>query len=431
MTGVVLSMILFILTKRSGVSLLWAAVALASASCSSESGGEVPYLPIDLMTWDRAKGDVAGDLQLDLRQETGHQGDSDDFETWVAPDSGTVPQYPKCLDDVNLASPAALFSKSCSEDERCVCSEADLGQVVSWFLDSAKGQVEVAVMELQDFTVSKKLAAIRGQGVGVRVVLDDGYDTPEESNAVADLEGGGVDFVSDMRPGGFMHCKYVILDGKGVLVSSANFSIYDGRSNANNIVYLPSADLAAVFRQHFDGMFEEKLFGKPKNKSKQVVTINGYEVEVYFGPSWAVMDRIESAIQNAKHSLDFSIYSFTAHEIRDALDDRCGSIPIRGVYDEAQDAGDDNSVAKWGWCSGADVRPAAVTGSTGFRKLHHKVLVVDAGQPGGFVVTGSANWSYSAVEKNDEVTVVLHDPALVAAFASEFEARHSEAGGGE
>ena len=125
--------------------------------------------------------------------------------------------------------------------------------------------------------------------------------------------------------------------------------------------------------------------------------------------------------------MHFSIYAFTLDEVKDALLSRCGEIEIVGVYDSDQ-ANQQDSVAVTGWCPQAEVRSAKVTGDFGFKKLHHKVLIVDPGAS-GLVVTGSANWSYSAAAKNDEVMVVLHSPAVVAAFESEFAERFAEASG--
>lgn len=398
------------------------------ASCSS-GGEKEPVTAFDLLTWDSAEDEEGGDLVgQDVAGDLKPQQDTtSDFDVWVAPDSTPVDTTPACLSDLDLSKPGVVFSKSCSPAAECVCGSTDLGKAIAWFVEPMKESVDVAVMELQDFSVSKALIALYQASVGVRVVVDNDYADPTTEKAIANMESAGITVLNDERTAGIMHCKYVVLDGKAVLVASGNFSTYDGRSNANDLVYLPSAELAAVFEDHFEGLYKDKDFGDPADPGPHEVMVSGYPVEVIFGPTSKSMDRIIQAIKGAKQSVWFSIYSFTSSEIRDAMDSRCNSIQIRGVYDEGQDASDQNSVATGGWCSGAKVYASAVTGTEGFLKLHHKVLIVDAGQPGAYVITGSTNWSYSAETKNDEVMLVLHDPAIVAQYAAEFNARFEEA----
>ena len=51
------------------------------------------------------------------------------------------------------------------------------------------------------------------------------------------------------------------------------------------------------------------------------------------------------------------------------------------------------------------------------RNMHHKVIIID----GQIVVTGSYNFSASAEERNDENTLILHNPDIAAQFLAEFQ----------
>lgn len=408
--------------------LLLLGVVFYSLGCDT-SGSPDQQTPFDLYKWDMGGPDTVSDGQLedsaqpaDMKEEQ-----NSDFDVWVAPDSGPVtPTWPPCLQQLDLGKPAVLFSKSCEGSGACACESTDLGKGIAWFLGKTESKADVAVMELQDFSVSKAMVALVNAGKKLRLVVDDTYSNPAEEKAIADVIGAGIEVVDDNRTSAIMHCKYVVMDGKVVLVSSGNFSTYDARSNANNMLYLPSAELAQVFTTHYQGLLAGD-FGKPDNPGPHKVTVGGHEVEVFFGPTWKSIDRVVAAIKGAKKSVWFSIYSFTSEEIREAMDSRCGSIQIRGVYDREQDSQDNNSVATGGWCSGAKVYPSKVTGTEGFLKLHHKVLIVDAGEPDAVVIAGSTNWSYSAAEKNDEVMLVLHDPDLARQYEAEFQARWLEA----
>jgi phosphatidylserine/phosphatidylglycerophosphate/cardiolipin synthase-like enzyme len=49
--------------------------------------------------------------------------------------------------------------------------------------------------------------------------------------------------------------------------------------------------------------------------------------------------------------------------------------------------------------------------------MHDKVFIVDK----SVVVTGSYNFSASAENNNDENVIIIHDPAIAAAYYSEWE----------
>jgi len=281
-------------------------------------------------------------------------------------------------------------------------------------------------MELQDFTVSDAVIAAKKKGVAVRLILDNGYSDPAQEKAVQYLKNAGVEYRDDVTDAALMHSKFTLIDDDLLLVSSANYSSFDSESNANNMLVIRSAPLVKVFRSRFDSMWDKKLFHKAGDGTIHTATVDGADVEVIFGPDWAMVERLETAIAGAKHTIHFSIFAFTLEEVKDAILDRCGKVEIRGVYDGEQGT-DANSVAESGWCSQAKVYPSNVQSAWGFSKLHHKVLIIDPGTSGAWVIAGSANWSYSAATKNDEIMIATNHPDIVAAFETEFQARFQEA----
>lgn len=348
----------------------------------------------------------------------------------VSPPELPVSPPPLCLDELSPSPAQAFFSKNCADPGLCPCSPADLGEVIGHTIEPAETSVDLCVMELQDFSVSGALVEAFGNGAKVRAIVDDDYADPT-GYAIADLLEAGIPVVND-ADGRIMHSKFVVVDGSTVIVTSANFSSFDSLSNANNLVVLRSPALASIFTTRFNQFWQEGAFHYVANPGPLGVSFDGIAAEVLFGPHWAIVDRLVEAIKEAQVAIHFSIFSFTLQEVKDALLSRCGEIEILGVYDGGQATGND-SVAASGWCAGADVRKAAVQPSPGlapdygFRKLHHKLLIVDPGTAGGMIVTGSSNWSYSAATKNDEVMLTLRAAAVVDAFESEFQARHAEA----
>lgn len=391
--------------------LLLAALPAALSGCAGEEGDEGPGWQ-EIGLWAEDSGlSPAPDAVLESRTP--------------------VPPALACLGGAEPPPAAVFFSKPCSPAGACTCEGVDLSSVVAHFVQSATADTDLCVMELQDFKISNAVIAAHQAGRPVRLVLDDGYADPDDKPAIGDLVAAGVQPKSDApHADKIMHHKFAVLDDAMVLVSSGNFSTFDALSNANNLLLFESPELALLFRQRFDAMWFNGVFHADTGAGPHAVQVGGYPVEVLFGPSWAMIDRLVAAIQNAKEAIHFSIFAFTLEQVKEALLARCGEVEILGVYDTHQ-ADDPNSVAPWGWCGGAEIRSSAVPGDGfGFNKLHHKLMIIDPAQPAsGLVVTGSANWSYSAATKNDESMLVLHDPALVREFESEFQARFSEAAG--
>ncbi len=48
--------------------------------------------------------------------------------------------------------------------------------------------------------------------------------------------------------------------------------------------------------------------------------------------------------------------------------------------------------------------------------MHHKVIIIDR----EIVILGSYNFSASAEERNDENTLIIHNPDIAALFLDEF-----------
>lgn len=328
-----------------------------------------------------------------------------------------------CLDYLDEASLAPAFSKECQSAGDCLCGGVDLGEVIAHSIANAETSVELCVMQLQDFTVSDALIAAHERGVAVRIIVDDGYATADVEKAIEHLQVAGVTILADSSSNKLMHSKFVVIDGATSLVSSGNFSTYDSASNANNLLLFRSPALATGLVDRFDAMWTKKAFYNPTDPGPFSTTVDGAKVHWYHGPDWAMIDALIAAIDNAKEAIHFSIFSFTLESVREALNDRCGEVELLGLYDEGQANGDE-SMAPSGWCPQADVREAKIEGDFGFKKLHHKYLIIDPGVEGSqIVITGSANWSYSAATKNTELMVRVQHSEVVQAFESEFQAR--------
>jgi len=409
--------------SRTGLrlALAWVLAGCLTPSCD-QSGTKRPPSTWDLGSWNQPDEHSARDLQAELATRDSTASDIDAFETWIRPLT-----TPECVKATRTAPTSVVFSKPCSGESVCGCDGQDLGGVLAYHIAGAADTVDVAVMELQDFKVSRALADAARRGVRVRVVLDDRYGDPQEQPALVDLSSATIPWITDPDPQRLMHSKFLVVDSRWTVLSSGNFSTFDARSNANNLLVFESVEMAKAFGERFDSLFERGQFYTPDKPSAGSLSVDGEDIEILHGPSETFLQQWTGAIAAARTSIHFSIYAFTLQEVREAILGRCGEVEILGVYD-AEQSNDSNSVELESWCPQATVRPARVPGDDfGFRKLHHKVLIIDAGRPDGFVITGSANWSFSAIARNTEELVVLRHPQLVREYEGEFQARFQEA----
>lgn len=135
----------------------------------------------------------------------------------------------------------------------------------------------------------------------------------------------------------------------------------------------------------------------------------------YFSDRDAIADRIISAINRTRHTLDIAVYSFTQPEIAAAVRNAFHrGVRVRIISDEGE-ALDRHSEIGYLRSEGIPVRLSG--GFHGRRSLmHNKFAIFD----GSIVETGSFNWTVSANSYNFENAVFIRDPTVAAQYEKEF-----------
>ena len=111
---------------------------------------------------------------------------------------------------------------------------------------------------------------------------------------------------------------------------------------------------------------------------------------------------ILKAINSAKKSIYFAVYSFTLGAIADAIiAAKERGVTVIGVGDTQESAGRGSQIVRLA-ANGVDVRLWGTSGSL----MHDKVFVVDGDTKTAKVGLGSYNWSNSAEKSNVEVLLV-------------------------
>lgn len=282
-------------------------------------------------------------------------------------------------------------------------------------IDAARLSVDVAIYDLNLWSLRDALISVYRRGVQVRVVTEsDNMDEQE----VQELKQAGIEVLGDRREG-LMHDKFIVIDRSEVWTGSMNYTTGGGYLDNNNLLRIQSARLADDYTHEFEQMFLEDHFGPGKSPGTPYpnVTINGSLVEVYFSPQDGTLEHIISAVNAAQESICFLAYSFTSDDLSQALIERAqAGVSVQGVFDE--DQYQSNTGTEYDRLKNAslDVR---LDGNP--RLMHHKVIVID----GQVVITGSYNFSNNAEHVNDENTLIIHNQDIASQYLAEFQEIYS------
>ena len=284
-------------------------------------------------------------------------------------------------------------------------------------IDRARLSVDVAIYDLNLWSIRDALLAADDRGISVRVVTEsDNLDEPE-LNA---LKEAGIPVLGDRREG-LMHNKFVIIDQADVWSGSMNFTVTDGYRNNNSLVFIRSSRLAEDFEAEFEEMFTKDVFGASSNDTPYpILNLDGTRLEVYFSPDDGTAQHILDWISSAQQSIDFMAYSFTSKEIASAMLERAqAGIAVRGIFEAAQYRTNIGTQFDRLRQAGLDVR---LDGNP--NNMHHKVIIIDQ----RVVIMGSYNFSNSAENRNDENTLIVSSADWAAQYMQEFDRLFAQAG---
>jgi len=284
-------------------------------------------------------------------------------------------------------------------------------------INAAQTSIHIASFEFDLTPVAEALIAAKLRGVDVRWVTDDenGLEADEEPGhgQFAMLENAGIEVRSDDRTA-LMHNKFWIFDGSAVWTGSTNITINGIFKQNNNVIYIRSTRLAAIYEAEFQEMWNGE-FGprSPSQLANQSITVNGTPIQVVFTSEDPALEQaIIPIVENAQSSIRFMAFSFTDYPLAKAMIDRAAvGVDVAGVFEKV---GSETQYAELRTlhCAGVPVRQ---DGNPSF--LHHKVIVVDQ----RYVITGSLNFSTSAEESNDENVIIIDNPEIAALYIQEFE----------
>ncbi|MBE9205398.1 DUF655 domain-containing protein [Nostoc sp. LEGE 06077] len=382
----------------------------------------------------------------------------------------------------------------------------DLEKIIADTISQAKSTVDVAVQELRLPKVAQALVNRQKAGVKVRLILENTYSRPwssltpdeikklapreqlrykefqqfldlnkdkkisqEEVNqrdALLIIQNAKIPWIDDKADGSagssLMHHKFVIVDNRIVIVTSANFTPSDtfgdftnikSLGNANNLLKIDSPELANVFTQEFNIMWGDGPGGKPDSlfglkkplRSPKQITVGDSKITVQFSPAsptqpWSQTSNglIGENLNSATNSIDLALFVFSEQQLANILEQRHQqSVDIKALIDAQfayrfySEALDMMGVALSNKCKyEIDNKPwnnpITSVGVPVLAKgdlLHHKFAVID----NQIIITGSHNWSDAANNSNDETLLVIENPTVAAHYVREFARLYAKA----
>jgi phosphatidylserine/phosphatidylglycerophosphate/cardiolipin synthase-like enzyme len=147
-------------------------------------------------------------------------------------------------------------------------------------------------------------------------------------------------------------------------------------------------------------------------------------VEALFSPHDDIEAAILRVLRGARCSIHVQAYLFTSRALAAALiEAKARGVRVEVLADGEQAARAENSripqLLEAGIAVALEVRYAAA---------HNKIILVDAAEAGGAVVTGSYNFTYSARLRNAENVVVLRgNPPVLRAYLDNWKRHRAEA----
>lgn len=382
----------------------------------------------------------------------------------------------------------------------------DLEQILVDTIAEAEKTVDVAVQELRLPKVAAALVERQQAGVKVRVILENTYSRPlsqlmvaeasllpdrersryqefrqlvdrdqdgqlssvevAQGDALVILDQAKVSRIDDTADGSagsnLMHNKFLIVDDRTVIVTSANWTTSDvhgdfqtpnSQGNANNLLRISSPELAKLFTQEFNlmwgdgpgGKLDSRFGVKKPFRPARSLTVGQTQVEVQFSPSsrsmpWEQTSNglISKTLATGKQSIDLALFVFSDQQLVNQLLPRYQQeVEIRALiepefayrsYSEALDMlgivlADNCQLEPGNLAWQPAIATVGVPRMPPGDLLHHKFGIVDRQT----IITGSHNWTEAANTGNDETVLVIHSPVVAAHYQREFERLYTNA----
>ncbi len=279
-------------------------------------------------------------------------------------------------------------------------------------INSANVSIDLALYGINEqMAIVNALKSAKQRGVKIRAVADFG-------NNIENIYPYSKIFIKDFRAKtnsakSLMHNKFMIFDNKKVLTGSMNFSSSgSGGYNSNIAAIIDSPEIAQIYKNEFNQMYEGKFSTKKEKIEKTKITQNETEISVYFSPKDKVFENgILPLIQNAKKKIYISTFYLTERKlIQELINAKNRNVEVIVMIDAL---GAMNFKDRINLLKNANI-PTKAENWGG--KNHEKTIMIDE----EYLIFGSCNFTASGFYKNDENILIIKNPEMARFYEDYF-----------
>ncbi|MFO7881366.1 MAG: phospholipase D-like domain-containing protein [Kosmotogaceae bacterium] len=259
-------------------------------------------------------------------------------------------------------------------------------------IESTEDELFIVAFSLDHPEIIESLNNLVEKGVHVEVIVD---DSTVQRTILLNPE---FDVLCDSSDA-LIHAKFIVSDKKNSVIGTGNFTLSGLEEGLNSFIFFDSSEIA-------EGLSDFFLALKNGNRATEFDNSN---CAFYLLPSSDFKDKVLDRMIKAKKSIFIAAYAFTDYDILSVMKlQSIKGIEIRCLVDS------------WTYDYGEIVsylsNPFNVRRIGRDKSLHEKTMVLDR----EVVITGSANLTYSAYEKNRELVVIIRNKEVAKKFLEYF-----------
>lgn len=297
--------------------------------------------------------------------------------------------------------------RECSSD---ICKE------ILSNINSATKSIDIAIYGYSRVPeIESALKSALSRGVKIRLVYDidsEGKNIYPDTSVIANIISENNTDAKSIYSKNIMHNKFYVFDNRITITGSANLSHTDMSGfNSNSIVVIDSEEVASIYKQEFEQMYNGKFHREKQFFRKNEVKLSGISMKIFFSPQdKTVTNALLPLINNAKSYIYIPIFVLTEKQIAESLiKAKNRGVDVKIIID-ALSASNRHSKHETLRANGVLVKTETYAG-----KMHSKSMIIDD----EYVVVGSMNFSNSGNNYNDENLVLIKDKNI-AKFYKEF-----------
>jgi len=263
-------------------------------------------------------------------------------------------------------------------------------------IDSATDTLEVMMYQLSLNSFVQALVAAADRGAQVRVILDP--DQTSNDSAVATLTAAGVQVKDAAASWENYHAKVVVADGDLAVVLSGNMNYFSAANERNYGVLLEDPEDIADLETIFEMDWAQTSVGYPSCTRLLLSPINS-------------RSRLLAHINSATTALELAVMYLSDDQMFNAVVARKNAgVDVKVLLADPGWINGNTDTATALRAEGITVRFLRTSG------LHAKLVLAD-----GVAFVGSENFSFTSLEKNREVGVLVAEPGPAARIQNQFD----------